>query len=100
MKVREHLVSLLNASGLRVGLPKSPSVNVLIGLRRPVVDGEKMQIGMQTQNYKYIFQVIFSQSSHEIAAELPSSLYSSNDDLPGGDFFVQNNRTFYGQFCF
>jgi hypothetical protein len=28
LRVREHLVSLLNASGLRVGMPKSPSVGV------------------------------------------------------------------------
>lgn len=27
VKIREHLVNLLNASGLRVGLPKSPSVS-------------------------------------------------------------------------
>uniref|UniRef100_A0A914W2H8 Protein furry n=1 Tax=Plectus sambesii TaxID=2011161 RepID=A0A914W2H8_9BILA len=54
VKVREHLISLLNASGLRVGLPKSPSV-------------------------------IFSQSSHDIAAELPSSVYSSSGELAGAD---------------
>lgn len=26
LRVREHLISLLNASGMRVGIPKSPSV--------------------------------------------------------------------------
>uniref|UniRef100_A0A915J263 Protein furry n=1 Tax=Romanomermis culicivorax TaxID=13658 RepID=A0A915J263_ROMCU len=53
-KVREHLLGLLNASGLRVGLPKSPSV---------------------------IFSQSSHDHLAYIGSELPSSVYSSSGEL-------------------
>lgn len=72
-RVRECLVNLLTTCGQRVGLPKSPSVNLVLLCYLPA----------SNSNFSVFMQVIFSQTSDLI--ERQSSMASSTEEVSAGN---------------